>query len=243
MPELSFVKQIIYSVLGAIFYGTYVTDRRLFLGLPWGWYIRRLLFIPMLWALLARAGQWVWFWLGVAMLGNVVYWYAARVGYSRFVAGAGDMVDLDDKAGIRPLSPNKKVAIQATGLFSVRDRESFLLLKPAHYWQVPLGDHVVMVQQEPGSFLYQFFDAVSLQRVQPGWLIFGRQLHPVLAITFRTKWAPQFVQMEIRYYDQGQEEPDAPLRTIFFSFANESDQAVVHRNIVYDARRVRSGEQ
>ena len=243
MKELSGVKQVIYAGLGIIFYGTYVTNHRLFLGLSWGWYIRRLLFVPVLWALLARQELWVWVLLSVAVLVNLLYWYAARLGYSRFVAGDEGVPILGDVDGDgkRPLAANEKITIKATGLFSVRDWESFVLLKPAQYWQVPLGDHVVMVEDAPKSFLYQFFDAANLQRVQQGWLIFGRELLPVLAVTFRTKWAPQFVKFEVRFYDQNEAEPEAPLRTIYFSFANEQDKEIVRRNIVQDARRVRDG--
>ena len=173
----------------------------------------------------------MWLLVGLVGLVNVVYWYAARVGYSRFVA-TPEAVDLVGSGEIRPLPPNQKIMIRATGLFSVRDQERFVLLQPAHYWQVPLGDHVVMVQQAQNRFLYQFFDSESLQDVQQGWLIFGRHPRPVLAITFRTKWAPQFAQFEIRFYAQDEAQPEAPLRTIYFSFANETDQQTVWHNIV-----------
>ena len=122
----------------------------------------------------------------------------------------------------------------------MRDRENFVLLQPAQYWQVPLGDHVVMVEHMPQSYVYQFFDAAGLQKVEEGWLIFDRELREALAVTFRTKWAPQFAQFEIRYYVQDEVEPEAPLRTIYFSFDNEADKQAVWHNIVQDARRVRA---
>jgi hypothetical protein len=130
--------------------------------------------------------------------------------------------------------------VQATGLFGVQDRENFVLLQPAHYWQAPLGDHVVMVEHMPKSYVYQFFDAASLQQVQEGWLIFGRELPEVLAVSFRTKWAPQSNELEIRYYGQGEAGPEAPIRTIYFSFGSEADKQAVWHNIVYDARRIRT---
>lgn len=239
MQELSFLRRSIYSLLGAVFYATYATDNRTFLGLSIGWIIRRLLFVPVIVGLLGRWGSWTWILLAVALLGSFLYWYAARAGYSLFVTRKSEPAMPIDKE-VRSLSPNQKIALQATGLFSVRDREGFVLLQPAHYWQVPLGDHVVMVEFERGSYLYQFFDAVSLQQVQPGWLVFGRELHSVLAITFRTKWAPQFAQFEIRYYVQDEVEPEAPLRTIYFSFDDDADRLAVWHNIVQDARRVRT---
>lgn len=238
MQESSLLKRATYRLLGTIFYWTYMTDSRTFLGLPLGWFIRRLLFVPVLLGLLGRWGRWTWILLGVAVLVSLVYRYAAQVGYSRFVMKRRGM-DLA-KEGLRPLPANEKIAVQATGLFSVRDRESFVLLQPAQYWQVPLGDHVVMVEHMPKSYVYQFFDAASLQQVQEGWLIFGREPQEALAITFRTRWAPQFAQFEIRYYVQDEAEPEAPLRTIYFSFDNEADKQAVWHNIVQDARRVRS---
>ncbi len=240
MQELSLWKRAIYWVLGTIYYWTYVTDSRSILDLSVGWIIRRLLFVPVLLGLLGRWGLWTWILLGVALLVSLVYRYAARVGYSRFVMKKGEpAVALADEA-LRPLSANEKIAVQATGLFSVHDRESFVLLQPAHYWQVPLGDHVVMVEHMPKSYVYQFFDAAGLQQVQEGWLIFGRELRKALAVTFRTKWVPQFAQFEIRFYGQDEAEPEAPLRTIYFSFANEADKQTVWHNIVQDARRVRA---
>jgi hypothetical protein len=240
MQALPLGKRILYRVFGTIFYWTYVTDNYSILGLSLGWIVRRLLFVPVLLGLLGRWGQWTWLLLGVALLVSLVYWYAARVGYSRFVVKKEDTgVALAGK-GVRPLPANEKVAVQATGLFSVRDSESFVLLQPAHYWQVPLGDHVVMVEHMPKSYVYQFFDAAGLQQVQEGWLIFGRELREALAVTFRTKWAPQFAQFEIRYYLQDDVEPEAPLRTIYLSFANEADKQAVWHNIVQAGRQERA---
>jgi hypothetical protein len=239
MQELSLWKRAIYRLLGFIFYWTYVTETQTFLDLSLGWIIRRLFFVLVLIGLLGRWGQWTWILLAVAVVVSLVYWYTARTGYNRFVVKKDESAVSLASDGARPLPANEKIDVRATGLFSVRDRESFVLMQPAQYWQVPLGDHVVMVEHMPKSFVYQFFDAASLQEVQEGWLIFGREPREVLAVTFRTKWAPQFAQLEIRYYVQHEAEPESPLRTIYFSFANEADKQAVWHNIVHDARRVR----
>jgi hypothetical protein len=233
MQDFSPFSRLIYRFLGSFFYVTYITNRRTFLTLPWGWYIRRLMFVPVLLGLLGRWGQWTWVALGAALLVILLYWLAARLGYSRFVPQKGEAVMWVDEE-IRPLAPNQRVPIQATGLFSVRDQEYFVLLQDGHYWQVPLGDHAVMVEHVPQRYVYQFFDAATLHKAQPGWLIFGGEPQEALAVTFRTKWTPKFAKLEVRYYVQSEAEPEAPLRTVYLSFADEADKQRVWQNILQD---------
>jgi len=69
--------------------------------------------------------------------------------------------------------------MRATGLFGTAHWETKLLLRPATYWQVPLGEHVVMVEYEQGKFVYQFFSATGLQNIQQGVLLNGRYIIPL----------------------------------------------------------------
>ena len=70
---------------------------------------------------------------------------------------------------------NHKVALRATGVFSVKDWEEFMLGRPADYWRVPMGDHAVMVQYSPGRFLYQFIRLGAIEAIEAGSLFHGRR--------------------------------------------------------------------
>ena len=99
------------------------------------------------------------------------------------------------------LAPHEKVQVRASGRYAVTDKsETLLLIKPAHYWHVPLGDHIVMVEHQPQNFLYQFFNAKTLQKVESGWILFGKTPLSTLAITFLENWGPDHSNNALMYY-------------------------------------------
>jgi len=164
------------------------------------------------------------------------YWWAKRSGYKKFVATESSLASSSDDS-TPALSANSKTTMRATGLFGTAHWETKLLLRPATYWQVPLGEHVVMVEYEPGKFVYQFFSATGLQNIQQGVLLNGRFPHPAIAITYLSTWTPSSdLQFQM---------PNAPLpektksRTIYFTFDNVEDEKLVWNNIVRDARQAR----
>jgi hypothetical protein len=239
MQNLSGIKKNYYRLLGQLYFWTYVTTLREVMGVKWSWFLRR---FPLVFIVAGFLLEWGWvtlLLLLLVVLANVVYWVAARAGYNKFVGGTGGTAVAipDDELIILP--PNEKIHLRATGLFGVRDEEAQVLLRPADYWQIPLGDHIVMVERAPGRYMYQFFNAASLQKVEEGWLIFGREPREALAVTFRSRWTPTFAQFEVRYYVQD-EEPTAPLRTVYLTFENEEHKRSVWHNIIRDARRVRA---
>jgi len=239
MQDLSGFKKSYYRLLGQLYFWTYVTNLREVMGIKWSWFLRRL---PIAFVIVGFLLEWGWvtlLLLLLVILVNVVYWSAARAGYNKFVLrDRGTAVAIPDNELIT-LPANEKIRLRATGLFNVRDEEAHLLLRPADYWQVPLGEHVVMAERIPGKYMYQFFSATNLQKVEEGWLIFGREPKEALAVTFRSRWTPAFAQFEVRYYVQDIE-PTTPLRTIYFTFENEADKRAVWHNIIQDARRARA---
>ncbi|RMG99802.1 MAG: hypothetical protein D6706_05065 [Chloroflexi bacterium] len=170
---------------------------------------------------------------------RILYWQAQRDGYTRFVPRKTPWLPPEK---LNPLKANERVPLRATGIFSLNDREAHVLLRPAHYWQVPLGDHIVMVEQVPGKYLYQFFNGTNLQEIRHGWLIFGPEPIPSLAVTFMVTWGPEYSdQVRFYYVDGGQQErPPTTRRTVYFTFEQPEKLEAVWHTMVQDARRVRS---
>lgn len=169
---------------------------------------------------------------------NFSLWRAKRDNFNRFVTDDKNIPGDTDETNVLP--PNKKVSILTTGLFSVSGRESNLLLRPADYWHVPLGDHVVMAEELPGKFLYQFFSASSLQVIQRGWLLFGPEPIETLAVTFLARWGPEYTRFGQVYEDGSDIGMPPPKRvTIYLSTADGKIRQAIWHTIVSDARQAR----
>jgi hypothetical protein len=137
------------------------------------------------------------------------------------------------------LPPNQKVPITASGLFSVTGRENRLLHRPANYWYVPLGEHIVMVEEIAGKYLYQFFNPKSLQEIRRGWLLHGSSPILSLEVSFLSKWGPEYTRFG-QLYESGQDDESAPkLVTIYLSSSDEEVREAIGQTIVREARRVR----
>jgi hypothetical protein len=140
------------------------------------------------------------------------------------------------------LPPYKRIAIDATGVFSLQDWETNVLLSPAHYWQVPRGDHAVMVAYEPGKYLYQFFNVADVAAVRHGWLLFGRHPKSALSISYLSIWGPEFSQLQVNIFGSITQTAEPANRTIYLSFPDAESELIVCRNIIVDMRRYKSGE-
>lgn len=236
MDTISPVHRIWYRYLGLGYWLTYTTSRRKFLWFRLSSYIKLASIIFLVMALLNRWGRpeqalaltvllWIYF----------SYWRAKRAGYFRFVPG--DQPSLFDDA-LATLPSYERVLVQATGVFSVKDWESSVLLRPAQYWQVPLGDQVIMVEHQTGSFLYQFFSADSVKDIAEGWLLFGRHPRPALAISFLTSWGPEFYEVKYSLLGRAKDPPPPTQRTIYLSFEDRHQEKVVHNHILRALARV-----
>jgi hypothetical protein len=241
MHEIPFHKRFYYRWLGVVYGFTYWTSQHRFIFRLSTW-VKLLAFVPLI---IAWRQNWSTPILGVALLLGLwvlwLYWRARRVGYKRFVVGETAVsASLNTSAvDLTPIPPDQHVPLKASGVFGVADREEQALLKPAEYWQVPLGDHTIMVQPEPGRFLYQFFNADNLQNLQTGWLICGLKPLPVLAVTFLSVWGNY--QLSLRELYQGTEDGNraSKQRTIYLHFENEADETAVRHTILHDAREKR----
>jgi hypothetical protein len=168
-----------------------------------------------------------------ALFVHLLYWRARKDGYIRFLDDGGASLP----AGVEPLPANQKVPVRATGIFSVVDREAYVLERPAEYWRVPLNDHIVMVQQQPGRFLYQMFQAATLHEIKPGRLLFGVKPRPALAIRFTVTWGPEFTRYERTTYpasSNGHDGPAGSQRWIYLTFDDDAGRLAVWRTVGRD---------
>lgn len=227
MDHLSPAQHFYYSYVGRLYAFAYTSQRRTFLGMPHSGWLRLGIFALFSTALI---GRWGW----MAVLLTVLLWVyvsfayrrARRQDYNKFVA---DTTAVPPPPTTQTLAPNEKTAVHASGRYAVIDKaDTVLLQKPAHYWRVPLGDHIVMVEYRPKRFLYQFFAPRTLQKVERGWILFGREPIPTLAITFLEVWGQDENNALLFYVGGGQTDELSHLkpRTIYFSF---EDTAVLQK--------------
>lgn len=214
----------------------YTTRHRRFLGVTLSSWLIFLLLLLAMWAFFSRWPAWI---ANAALLAAVLlhagYWIAGRRGYTRFVA-AGDMSLDPEFAAPRDES---RVPLRATGVFSVRDYERYVLEESAEYWRVPMGQHVIMVQNGPGQYLYQILEPHYIRTVQPGYLLYGRRPQEAIAVNFVVSWTPEMAK-EPRFYPDAQEPTErtpSEERTIYFTFDHDADRYAVWRSLVESLSR------
>jgi hypothetical protein len=227
------MSNILNNFAGPLYSFFYHTANKKLLGITVGAWIRFL--PPFLLILIALIQGWPFAWvvvgLGLFIILRLFYWKAKRDGYVRFVS--------DDSRpsteGVHSLADEEKVSIQATGHFSVKDREAYTLLRQAEYWRLANGDHAVMVHEKPKRFLYQFIQPGSLQQVQSGLLHFGREPKICLAISFLTSWGPEFSEENLTLYSSNDHSPKKMRRKIYLTFPSEQIRQAVWNNLLRDA--------
>jgi hypothetical protein len=91
-----------------------------------------------------------------------------------------------------------------------------------------------MVQQQPGRFLYQVFQATTLHEIKPGRLLFGARLRPALAIRFTVTWGPESARSEQATFlvsRNGHEGPGRNQRWIYLTFDDDADRLAVWHTV------------
>lgn len=238
MESVPPLRRAYYGYLSRSYALMYALNRRSVLGIRLVALVRWIPILVLIWS-------WVRGWsppvmillLLIVLWINYSLWRAKRDNYNRFVP---DGVPIPETGEVVPLPPNQKVTVQASGLFSVSGREDTLLLRPADYWRVPLGEHIIMVEEMPGKFLYQFFSSQSLQKVQSGWLLFGRHPIETLAVSFLARWGPEYTRFGQVYEDGHDDDLPAPKRvTVYLSSSDPETRRAVWQTIISEARRAR----
>lgn len=209
----------------------YKTQRRRFLGVTLATWLVMLILALALWSFFLMWPMWITngaLVVAVALIAG--YWLASRKGYTRFVAD--DEMELDPEFA----SPQdeSRVPVRATGIFSVRDYERYVLEESAEYWRVPAGHHVIMVENAPGQYLYQLIEPEYILDVRPGYLLFGRRPQKAIALQFVVSWSPELAR-EPSYYPGTQEETKrrpSEERTIYFTFETDADRYAIWRSLL-----------
>lgn len=173
-----------------------------------------------------------WLLLGVALV--IVYLWGRRIGYKRFVPDTS--LALNETMSL--LDQDERVPVRATGVFSLKEEEDYVLEHDARYWRVPFGDHVVMVEYQPGRYAYQIIEQENVHKVQPGYFLFGRRPKKALALRFTVTWGPDFAEEEA--YDASPSangtDPKED-RTIYFTFNDVADLQLVWRSLLHETKR------
>lgn len=238
MEALSPIQRLYYATLSRMYALMYALSRRSFLGIRLATWARWLPIVALL-------VGWVRDWPSPVMIGLLLFivwlnyslWRAGRDNYNRFVPlPSGPPPETTEAV----LPPNQRLAVRVTGLFSVSGRENRLLLRPAQYWRVPLGDHIIMAEEETGKYLYQFFDAQSLQELREGLLLFGPHPKASLAVSFLAHWGPEYTRFGQVHEAGDHEGPPAKRVTIYLSADDETIRRLIRETIVSDARAART---
>jgi hypothetical protein len=238
MDSLSFLQRVYYGYLSRMYGLIYKLAQRTVLGLRFNTLVK---WLPAIGFVIAWVRNWhpIWliFFFLIAFWVNFSLWRAKRDNYMRFIPDNDLIMGSID---LNPLPPNHKVDITVSGLFSVTGRENRLLQKPAKYWYVPLGEHIVMAEESPGKYLYQFFNPGSLQEVQQGWLLHGPQPTRSIAIGFLSHWGPEYTRFG-QLYESGKDDLPTPKRvTIYMAGNKEQTLLAIWQTIISEARRLRS---
>ncbi|MCP4422346.1 MAG: hypothetical protein GY805_37535 [Chloroflexi bacterium] len=160
-----------------------------------------------------------------------IYRRAKQAGYNKFVVD--ETAVSPPPKNMQPLAPNQKAVVRASGQYAVSNKsDAVLLQKPAHYWTVPLGDHIVMVEYLPKKFRYQFFNGTTLQKIECGWILFGKEPIGTLAITFLDVWEAANKNNEAVVGDDDDDLSRLKSRTIFFSFDDPTLQNKVWATLI-----------
>jgi hypothetical protein len=209
----------------------YQTKQRAFLGFSLAGWLKNL---PLLLLLIAWLLEWptpvLLLALALAFLIRLSYAFGERAGFVTFVSDAHIM----PAEKVEPPADYRKIKVLATGKFAVHEREAYLLQQPADYWRMPLGEHVIMVEERPGRFLYQFLRGQTVQRVRPGRILFGSRPQLALAVDFTTEWGPDGATPGKTYYVGGEGEATGVKRTIYLTFAGDEERQALWRNLRRD---------
>ncbi len=228
--ELSLSQRFAARISGPIYGFLYRTNQHHFLGFTFGGWFKNGPFLLSLAALLLSwPSPLIALGILLAILMRLLYWRAKVAGYKRFIV-IGDQHGPQEAVG---LGNNNKVSTCASGRFSIREMEEYVLHRPAQVWRVPLGDHTIMVEKSPGRFLYEFIQPKAIETVESGLLCFRSQPEPALAITYLSSWGPESEEINFQFYAPSKKSESAKLRrVVYLSFDQLADKNAVWSSLL-----------
>ncbi len=234
MENFSLPKRLYLAYLGRALAATYYSQHRKFLRVTIRSWIKWLSFAAFMVALLFRLGAtavlltlFIFLWIQFS------YWRAGRMGFSKFVVDDTAVLPVDK---ITLIPAEEKMRLHASGTFALSTRDNSVFMHPAEYWRSGLGEHVVMVQETKTRFLYQFFTAATVQKIEKGWSVFGKEPIQTLAVTIDDTWGPAQNNNAIAYYVGGGPGVSGKqkARAIYFTFEEEAMLLRVWGSLVAD---------
>jgi hypothetical protein len=235
MEDLSFSQRFSARIIGPAYGFLYRTNQHGFLGFTFGGWLKNL---PILLSLAALLLGWpnsiIALGILLAILIRILYWRAKRAGYKRFIVTSIQ----DEPQEVVGLEDNFKISACASGRFSVRETEQYVLNRPAQVWRVPLGDHTIMVEKSAGRFLYEFIQPRAIEAIESGLLCFRSQPEPALAITYLSTWGPESEEINFQFYAPSKKSESAKLRrVIYLTFDKLADKNAVWSSLLQAAKQ------
>jgi len=235
MEDLSFSQRISARIIGPTYGFLHRTTKQRLLGFTVDGWLKN---GPMLLSLVVVLLGWPLWFIAVgivwAVLMRLLYWRAKRAGYKRFIV----LNAQDGPEEASELKDNHKLSTFASGRFSVRETEEYVLHRPAQVWRVPVGDITIMVENSPGRFLYEFIQPGAIETVESGLLCFRSQPEPSLAITYLSTWGPESEEINFQFYSPGKNNSNAKMRrVIYLTFEQLADKNAVWSSLLQTARK------
>ncbi|MGD8586852.1 MAG: hypothetical protein PVJ75_15995 [Chloroflexota bacterium] len=217
---------------GVLYAFLHATANRVFLGATIkGWLLNLPLLAALFLILLREPIALAIGLVAATLLLRLLYWKARRDGYVRFVPESAQQ----PADAATAVAENQKVAIKATGIFSVKDWQEYVLARPAEYWRVPMGDHAIMVRHSPGRFLYQFLRMGAVETIEAGLLWHGARPHWALAITYLSSWGPESEDPNFMFYAPSDEgNPARKQYGMFLAFEDKAARDSVWQSLLQD---------
>lgn len=219
---------------GAVYVFLYATTQSIFLGPTIrGWLVTFPLFVALFLVFTRQPIALAIAIVIATLLLRLLYWKAKRDGYVKFMPETAQR----PADGVAAVADNQKVALKATGIFSVKNWEEFMLARPAEYWRVPMGDHAIMVRHPRGRFLYQFLRQGAIETVEAGMLWHGPRPHCALAVSFLSSWGPEAEDPNFMFYAPSDEgNPARKERNMYLAFEDQLARDSVWHNLLADGQ-------
>jgi len=120
---------------------------------------------------------------------------AKRQGFIIFRKGGGELSPPPDRP---ELALDEKVAVRATGLFEVRDRQRYFVEATADFATMETREHIVMARMLDLRFLvgapkadvgwwYIFFKPHTIREIEVGEVLFGLRARPAIKLRYSTE--------------------------------------------------------
>jgi hypothetical protein len=134
---------------------------------------------------------------GILMAYVAALFWADRLGFVHFRASADAQHLILEAPAAAPLLPEERVAVQASGWFTVEGRDQYWVSLHGDFESVPSREHIVLACVHPSRYLllgtwpdyelgwwYIFFQPATICQIYAGYLHFGPRPRLALRIVY-----------------------------------------------------------